>query len=80
MHLFKWRILLHYLDDFFAVLKPLTDPATYQKQWDWICGFLGLKSNEKKRQAGTAVEFLGVELDSIAMEARLPPREAATSS
>jgi len=73
VHLFKWRILLHYLDDFFAVLKPLTDPATYQKQWDWICCFLGLRSNEKKRQAGTAVEFLGIELDSMAMEARLPP-------
>jgi len=72
MHLFKWRILLHYLDDFFAILKPFIDPALYQEQWDWICDFLGLRGNEKKTQTGTVVEFLGIELDSMAMEARLP--------
>jgi hypothetical protein len=72
MHLFGWRILLHYLDDFFAVLLPFTDASLYQKEWDLLCGLLGLQSNEKKRQSGTRVEFLGIEMDSEAMEARLP--------
>lgn len=72
MHIFKWRILLHYLDDFFAVLPLFTDPLLYQKEWDFVCTLLGLRSNETKRQAGHRVEFLGIELDSEAMEARLP--------
>lgn len=34
VHLFNWRILLYYLDDFFTVLQSFTDPALYQQQWD----------------------------------------------
>jgi len=52
MHLFGWRILLHYLDDFFAVLLSFIDASLYQKEWDLLCGLLGLRSNEKKRQSG----------------------------
>jgi hypothetical protein len=52
MHLFGWRILLHYLNDFFAVLLSFTDASLYQKEWDLFCGLLGLRSNEKKRQSG----------------------------
>jgi hypothetical protein len=64
MHLFNWRILLHYLDDFFVVLQSLNKPAIYQRQWDWLCDLLGLQSNVKKRQSDCGVDFLGIELES----------------
>ena len=34
--------------------------------------FVGLKINEKKNKQGTVVEFLGIELDTHLMQARLP--------
>ena len=37
-----------------------------------MCALLGLKINTEKNICGTLVEFLGIEIDSEAMEARLP--------
>lgn len=68
-----WAIILHYLDDFFAVLPPGADHKRYGEEFDWLCDDLGLTVNTKKSSAGTTAEFLGIELDSLAMEARLPP-------
>ena len=70
-----WVTVLHYLDDFFAILPPGVDEQLYQHQFDILCGELGLKVNHKKDICDTIAEFLGIELDSIAMEARLPPKK-----
>ena len=68
-----WAIILHYLDDFFAVLPPHADYKRYGCEFDELCYNLGFTVNDKKSMAGTTAEFLGIELDSLAMEARLPP-------
>ena len=68
-----WAIILHYLDDFFAIFPPQADHERYGQEFDDLCKDLGLAVNIKKSSTGTTAEFLGIELDSIAMEARLPP-------
>lgn len=37
-----------------------------------MCAKLGMKINEKKNICDTRAEFLGIKIDTIAMEARLP--------
>lgn len=67
----QWRAL-HYLDDFFTVLESDLLADAYEKHFATLCATLGLKVNEDKNVRGTRVEFLGIEIDSLAMEARLP--------
>ena len=38
----SWSIILHYLDDFFAILPPGSDVQLYQWQFDALCLLLGL--------------------------------------
>lgn len=66
-----WQTL-HYLDDFFAVLDSVLSADAYESFFSSICAKLGFKINGKKSVRGTCVEFLGIEIDTIAMEARLP--------
>lgn len=67
----QWRAL-HYLDNFFTVLESDSQADAYEKYFATLCATLGLKINEDKNIRGTLVEFLGIEIDSLAMEARLP--------
>ena len=67
-----WYIVLHYLDDFFAVLKTSEDGEAFSRSFNDVATRLGFSVNVKKDVTGTTVEFLGIILDSIAMEARLP--------
>lgn len=69
--------LHHYLDDFLSIFPPDTPPSLASAVLEWIQGLgnqLGL-SFQKAKTLGpaTTVEFLGLELDSVTMEARLPP-------
>ncbi|KAL8635332.1 MAG: hypothetical protein Q9228_007165, partial [Teloschistes exilis] len=66
-----WDIILHYLDDFLAVLPPGGDAMTFSTQFDNLCGRLGLKVNQKKDRMGTKAEFLGIEIDTEVMMAKL---------
>ena len=68
-----WAIILHYLDDFFAILAPDADAELYSRQFDALCSQLGLNINHTKDILGTIADFLGIELDSNLMQARLPP-------
>lgn len=119
----NWAYILHYLDDFLAVLSPeaiipensagsgasqklisaensagnissftaqiraeygdlgrkLISPensagnvSDFEAQFQEICNDLGLRVNLSKNSAGTQAEFLGIELDTVLMEARLP--------
>ncbi len=72
-----WAIVLHYLDDFFAILASSDDAILYGQQFDGLCTDLGVKINHTKDVMGTIADFLGIEFDSILMQARLPPDKLA---
>ena len=72
-----WVCILHYLDDFFAVLSPDADAIAYGQQFDELCAELGLSVNHSKDIMGTTADFLGIEFDSNLMQARLPPDKLA---
>jgi hypothetical protein len=68
-----WTSLLHYLDDFLAVLPPQQPLIQrYKQDFQSICDDLGLQVKDAKSEEGTTVSFLGIELDTVLMEARLP--------
>ena len=68
--------LRHYLDDFLTLSHPGTSPSHANAAIDWVLGLgdaLGLFfQHEKTTRPCTTLEFLGLELDSQAMEAHLP--------
>ena len=68
-----WLFVLHYLDDFFAILPPQADAKAYCRDFERVCNDLGIIINHSKDVEGTKADFLGIELDSILMQARLPP-------
>lgn len=67
-----WSIVLYYIDNFLTILRPYTDPAAYKSEFEATCQMLGLKRHPDEEESGTCIEFLGIELDTVAMEARLP--------
>jgi hypothetical protein len=66
----------HYLDDFLKIFAPSINPGVVQHALEWSMALgaqLGLRFQPSKVEGpATCLEFLGIELDSIAMEARLP--------
>ena len=69
----EWLVqLIHYLDDFIAILPPGSDPAPMLQLYLDLCWLLGLVDNTKKAAHGTCVECLGIEIDTLEMTARLP--------
>ena len=60
------QALTHYLDDFLLVGG---DSTLFGK----LCSFLGFEEKLSKSIDGTVVDFTGIELDTLRMEARLPP-------
>lgn len=67
-----WYLVIYYLDDFLAILAPDVDVPLYKRQFDALCKQLGLTVNYQKDVTGITVEFLGLEIDTINMQARLP--------
>ncbi len=68
--------VVHYLDDFLTTGSP--DSSECQSNLDKLittCSLLGIPlATEKIGGPATSLEFLGIELDSMAMEARLSPQ------
>ncbi|PPQ83077.1 hypothetical protein CVT24_012468, partial [Panaeolus cyanescens] len=68
--------LRHYLDDFLLTFSPLDDPSRCHLAVEWVISLgktLGLCfQDEKTLWPSQVVDFLGIELDSALMEARLP--------
>lgn len=64
--------MLHYLDDFFTILPPQTNAKVYYHDFELICSYLGIIINHIKDIKGIKVDFLGIELNSILMQRRLP--------
>jgi len=66
--------LCHYIDDFLLVLPPeSTLIQTAANDFSKVCDTMGFTIEQKKNKEGTLVDFLGLEIDTMAMEARLPP-------
>jgi hypothetical protein len=74
---FGWTAVLHYLDDFLAVLAPHLNATQYAEDFDSLCDDLGFTVKHKKSYSGTCTDFLGLEIDTAAMEARLPSEKHA---
>ena len=68
--------LRHYLDDFLLAFHPSTSLQTTNRAVTWcqdLCNQLGLSTQEEKTvRPCTCLEFLGLEVDTSLMEARLP--------
>jgi hypothetical protein len=62
---------IHYLDDFLGV-GPASAATEFSHQFEQICDRLGLRIKESKSITSTVADFGGIELDTLAMEARLP--------
>ena len=66
--------LIHYLDDFFLVAPPNSNECSNKlSTCKAICAELGVPlAEEKTLGPSTVITFLGIELDSVKSEARLP--------
>lgn len=64
--------VIHYLDGFFAAGRPGVDPKIYESRFSNVCSALGIRIKVSKSITGTTADFGGIELDTLAMEARLP--------
>ncbi len=73
--------LRHYLDDFLPIFAPATPISSAYAAIEWIMALgrqLGLEFQDSKTVwPCTALEFLGLELDTDAMEARMPADKLA---
>ena len=64
---------LHYLDDFLTMGPPNSDRCASNVQLiSDTCRYLGLPKSQKVEGPTTSLTFLGIVLDSIHMELRLP--------
>jgi hypothetical protein len=80
----SWEHILHYLDDFLAIFprSAASDaPTRYKEDFSQICSDLGFRVKEEKHEEGHCIRFLGIEIDTEAMETPLPPdkHEKATA-
>ena len=71
----KVQDLLHYLDDYFTVGPPQSPVCTNNiTTMIATCEELGFTVNsEKVTKPATTTNFLGIDIDSVAMEARIDP-------
>ena len=68
----------HYLDDFIAITRSpsVSDPTgPFDEVYNGVTDYLRIPRNTINDQQGTCVTVLGIQIDSIAMEARLPPEK-----
>ena len=74
---FNWTLMAHYLDDFIRIIPPNCPESLEQIDHEYITltSALGIPRNDSKDYRGTVVEVLGIEVDTILFEARLPPEK-----
>ena len=65
-------LFFYYLDDFFVVFSEQEKAKLFVKEFDDICRDLYVGVNNKKKQLGYIVDFLGLEFDTLQIEAHLP--------
>ena len=64
---------LHYLDDFLGIGRPRVNPTIYKDRFHAACDALGVQINHSKSITSTTIQFHGLEIDTLAMQAHLPP-------
>ncbi len=64
--------LCHILDDFFFVSRSAEEADKKLQKFLNICKYLGIPIATAKTQSGTCITFMGIELDTMGMQARLP--------
>ena len=69
--------MLHYLDDFLTIGQPNSSECHQNLQTIiQVCQFLNIPlATEKVKGPATTLEFLGILLDTVHIEARLPPEK-----
>ena len=69
----------HYIDDFITLGRPSSDERTRNAQtMPQVCREAGVPIEESKSEGpAAALMFLGIELDSLAMELRPPADKLA---
>src|SRR5205814_4376245 len=70
-----WGSVLHYLDDTLGVFPTRTLAEQFTLDYEAACHQLGLSVKHAKDALGQVVDFLGLEIDSLRMEAHLPARK-----
>lgn len=70
--LLLWGLFFHYLDNFFAIFEKLQQAQQFGREFNNVCSNLGVGVNDDKKQLGCIVNFLGLEFDTLRMEAQLP--------
>jgi hypothetical protein len=71
-----WKHTLHYLEDFLAIFLRSTvsdAPSRYNEDFSQIRNALGFRVKEEQNAEGHSSRFLGIEIDTEEMEARLLP-------
>jgi len=64
--------ILHYLDDFLAIGPESADAVAYDCSFASTCKQLGFQIKTEKSTTGTIADFCGLEIDTHAMQTRLP--------
>lgn len=70
--LLSWGLLFHYLDDFFGVFKERQQADQFGREFDEVYTDLGMGVNDGKKQLSCIVDFLGLQFDTLQIEATLP--------
>ena len=75
------KFVVHYVDDFLFVVQSVDGGAAARSMLEGalaLCKLLGVPMSEKKTEGPTTcLTFLGIELDTVAMEARLSEERLA---
>ena len=77
---FGIEVVIHYIDDFLFVVRPAhsAQAAQHLRDCQSLCLTLGIPiADEKTEGPTTCLTFLGIELDTVAMEAHLPAAKLA---
>lgn len=73
VHKLGIRNMVHVIDDFLIIAESEASCAEYLRRFQKFCGKVGIPlSPEKTFGPATMLPFLGITLDTVALEARLP--------
>jgi hypothetical protein len=66
------KYVVHYVDDYFFAARLEAAARAYRDEVSALCAKLGIPIADSKTEGPTqCLTFLGIELDTVAMEARL---------
>ena len=66
---------MHYLNNFWSIHLNRSADKAHIKEFDLICSNVGFNMKTKKDKIGTIIDFLDIELDTMAIEACFSPKK-----